>query len=320
MRRTINARIVMESVWVLLVGVALCSRPLHHHPSPGPHLNLTHVTTLRQAGGTLPPHRQGGGTLPPHRQGGGDHPSHRLGGGVNREHIIDDDSVLLRCPPCSKIHCEEHRPRRLRCAGGVTRGVCGCCPVCAKTRGQVCGGALGYLGRCDAGLTCHLREPVVWTYRASTSLTYYSRVSGVCVPGSEGGSPRLGWWQKAGDDDGQQQQQEALREVSLCQPPCTYHYCASHPNAVCSARLVGEEVVGCRGVCQHTVCRACRLVHAPATPPCPACPPEDWPCLRRYGRCVRRDYCTSRKIHCRNALYMSQASEGKYICQVPQCP
>ena len=63
-------------------------------------------------------------------------------------------SLELQCPPCEKLHCSPRNVRRLRCKGGITRGVCNCCPVCAKLRGEPCGGQWNYLGKCDRGLKC----------------------------------------------------------------------------------------------------------------------------------------------------------------------
>lgn len=60
----------------------------------------------------------------------------------------------LRCPPCRQIHCAIKDPKVLGCKGGVTTGVCGCCPACARLAGQSCGGDLSYLGKCDQGLRC----------------------------------------------------------------------------------------------------------------------------------------------------------------------
>ena len=63
-------------------------------------------------------------------------------------------SLELQCPPCNKLHCSPRNVRRLRCKGGVTRGVCNCCPVCAKLEGEPCGGQWNFLGKCDRGLKC----------------------------------------------------------------------------------------------------------------------------------------------------------------------
>jgi len=64
------------------------------------------------------------------------------------------DALGLQCPPCERVHCSPRRPSRLRCRGGLARGVCNCCPVCAKLEGDPCGGQWNYLGKCDAGLYC----------------------------------------------------------------------------------------------------------------------------------------------------------------------
>lgn len=60
----------------------------------------------------------------------------------------------LHCPPCERIHCSSRRTLKLECKGGVTTGVCGCCPVCARTEGETCGGTWDYLGKCDEELVC----------------------------------------------------------------------------------------------------------------------------------------------------------------------
>ena len=64
----------------------------------------------------------------------------------------------MQCPPCEKIHCNPRKAAKLECRGGVTTGVCGCCPVCARIEGERCGGYYNYLGKCDSGLYC---EPVL---------------------------------------------------------------------------------------------------------------------------------------------------------------
>ena len=63
----------------------------------------------------------------------------------------------LQCPPCGRIHCHPKKASQLRCKGGVTTGVCNCCPTCAKIKGERCGGDYNYMGKCDRGLTCKTR-------------------------------------------------------------------------------------------------------------------------------------------------------------------
>lgn len=64
----------------------------------------------------------------------------------------------LHCPSCERIHCSPRRALRLQCKGGITTGICGCCPVCAKQAGESCGGAWDNLGKCDEGLVCVYQE------------------------------------------------------------------------------------------------------------------------------------------------------------------
>ena len=79
------------------------------------------------------------------------------GGGGGRALSAEpvERQVDLRCPSCDRVHCSPRRPSELTtCRGGVVRGICNCCPVCAKTEGQDCGGQWHYRGRCDTGLVC----------------------------------------------------------------------------------------------------------------------------------------------------------------------
>ncbi|KAK7450214.1 hypothetical protein BaRGS_00039962 [Batillaria attramentaria] len=84
----------------------------------------------------------------------------------------------LRCPPCRQIHCAIRDPKELDCPGGVSTGVCGCCPVCARLAGQSCGGDWSYLGKCDRGLTCRTpAQPTAPVYPTQ------KEPAGVCVKG-----------------------------------------------------------------------------------------------------------------------------------------
>lgn len=62
----------------------------------------------------------------------------------------------MTCPPCERIHCSPKSASKLDCKGGVTTGVCGCCPQCAKIEGEKCGGFYNSLGKCDKGLYCEM--------------------------------------------------------------------------------------------------------------------------------------------------------------------
>jgi len=82
----------------------------------------------------------------------------------------DDDALRLQCPPCHRVHCSPRRPSRLRCRGGIVRGVCNCCPVCARLDGDPCGGRWNYLGTCDVGLYCETAGPPEASHRHHQSL------------------------------------------------------------------------------------------------------------------------------------------------------
>ena len=60
----------------------------------------------------------------------------------------------LSCLPCNKETC----PPVPKCKGGLTTDVCDCCTVCAKVRGERCGGPFNIIGKCDRGLTCCKRR------------------------------------------------------------------------------------------------------------------------------------------------------------------
>lgn len=56
----------------------------------------------------------------------------------------------------SCIPCDRTRPcvKPINCKGGLVKGVCGCCDVCAKTQGERCGGPWRIHGHCAKGLKC----------------------------------------------------------------------------------------------------------------------------------------------------------------------
>ena len=94
-------------------------------------------------------------------------------------------SLELQCPSCEKIHCTPRRASRLRCKGGITRGICNCCPVCAKTESEDCGGDHDYLGKCDRGLYCRPNTNRVLDDYGSLPLTAVGkrRPEGKCTKG-----------------------------------------------------------------------------------------------------------------------------------------
>lgn len=61
--------------------------------------------------------------------------------------------MSLSCLPCKRVQCSPPT----NCKGGVLNSRGGCCSVCAKVEGELCGGQLERMGRCDAGLKCVVR-------------------------------------------------------------------------------------------------------------------------------------------------------------------
>ena len=101
----------------------------------------------------------------------------RTSSSEDRQTGLIGSALGLQCPPCERVHCSPRRPSRLRCRGGIVRGVCSCCPVCAKLEGDSCGGKWNYLGRCDVGLYCDTAQPVIAaaSKTASSSQDYKDR-------------------------------------------------------------------------------------------------------------------------------------------------
>ena len=75
------------------------------------------------------------------------------------------DSPLVKCKPVNTLNC----------AGGLVRGVCGCCAVCAKVKGEKCGGPWNIRGKCDCGLRCRKSPQVI------AQVGEFS-AEGICVP------------------------------------------------------------------------------------------------------------------------------------------
>ncbi|XP_042267659.1 IGFBP domain-containing protein [Thunnus maccoyii] len=190
----------------------------------------------------------------------------------------------LHCPPCEQIHCSSRRALKLQCKGGVTTGVCGCCPVCAKTEGETCGGMWDYLGNCDEGLVC--------VYEDAANDKPDAERKGICRAVIEPLDPES------------------------CQPECTKEYCQANPSEICSARFVSLEKKTCQGSCQHTSCSSCLLLRPPSCPQ--TCASSDSACLRRFGKCVHNHLSAPPSPVCNQNL--KSHPEGHYVCLVPDCP
>ncbi|XP_029379616.1 cysteine-rich motor neuron 1 protein [Echeneis naucrates] len=189
----------------------------------------------------------------------------------------------LHCPPCERIHCSSRRALKLQCKGGVTTGVCGCCPVCARTEGESCGGTWDYLGKCDEGLVC--------AHQGAAADKPDEERQGICKAVIE------------------------PLDSEICHPECTKDYCQSNPSQICSARFVSVEKNACQGSCQHTSCLSCLLLKPPSCPQ--TCTPPDASCLRRYGKCVHSHLTAAHGSVCHGTLQSN--AEGHFVCFVPVC-
>lgn len=79
------------------------------------------------------------------------------------------------CPKCDsgKIKCSSIH--KLDCKGGLVSDPCMCCAVCAKIKGENCGGPFNITGKCDCGLKC-LKSP-----KDIESMGEFN-ANGLCVP------------------------------------------------------------------------------------------------------------------------------------------
>ncbi|XP_041965922.1 IGFBP domain-containing protein [Alosa sapidissima] len=185
----------------------------------------------------------------------------------------------LHCPPCERIHCSPLRTLQLTCKGGVTTGVCGCCPTCARQADESCGGSWDYLGKCDQGLVCVIEGAEHDT----------ARKGGIC---------------------------KSVLDVDTCRPDCTWEFCQANPHEICSGRHVSLGKQDCQGSCQHTSCSSCLVLQPPRCPQ--SCGTTDPACLQNYGRCVRRHLAhTHHPPTCHQTLQSN--FEGYFLCMVPPC-
>ncbi|XP_071484675.1 uncharacterized protein [Diadema antillarum] len=201
-----------------------------------------------------------------------------------------EDLTRLNCPPCDRLHCSPRKASKLTCKGGVTLGVCNCCPRCAKIEGERCGGKWNYLGRCDQGTEC---VPDSDQGHANTT------PQGVCR--------RISIQPDVRSDQ--------APEAQTCRPKCTAEFCKGNPKAICSAVDNADVLQHCQGQCQHTSCLACQFVAD--EPDCGRCSRDDFRCIRRYAKCLRRSKCSKQQFPC--YLKDTQESTGKFQCRVPQC-
>ncbi|XP_065059750.1 cysteine-rich motor neuron 1 protein-like [Rhopilema esculentum] len=198
---------------------------------------------------------------------------------------------------CSRYNCRKAKDVRDDCPGGIVYGVCGCCLYCARLEGQECGAYKNAKGVCDVGLYCdvgRIRRKKLHKY-----------ASGRCkkIP---------------------KQKERLYKPFSLilenripnCRPECTPEFCSMWPDAICSASKNHEKHRPCQAPCQHTTCQACYFEQKDE-PPCRKCAKNDFDCLRRFGRCVKREICTRAKYPCLSKA--RRQVDGKFKCKVPAC-
>ncbi|XP_073687980.1 cysteine-rich motor neuron 1 protein [Garra rufa] len=204
---------------------------------------------------------------------------------------LESQQILqaLHCPPCERIHCSPRRALKLQCQGGITTGICGCCPACAKLAGESCGGTWDYLGKCDEGLVCIYPEEKDVNPDEKAEAGH----KGTCKSVLE------------------------VLKADTCRPECTWEFCKANPNEICSARSVLLERRECGGHCQHTTCSSCLVLRPPSCPQ--SCSPTDHVCLHRFGRCVRGHLIEQKHPPvCHQNLQNN--SEGFFVCLAPSCP
>ncbi|XP_013413451.1 cysteine-rich motor neuron 1 protein [Lingula anatina] len=218
---------------------------------------------------------------------------------VSSSSSSSSSSMDLKCPSCDQIHCSPRRASKLyqKCKGGVTLGVCDCCPICAKVEGEDCGGEWNYLGKCDNGLYCKPR-----------SLQHYD--DQVAFPGYSGNKMNK-------IPEGKCTKRPGMVGIQgvpgYCHPKCTPDFCRDNPKAICAAFDVAEVKQSCQGECQHTSCMACRFVND--EPDCGKCAKDDFGCIKKFAKCYKRHTCTRNKFPCKKKF----KENGKFMCAVPAC-
>ncbi|CAG5131091.1 unnamed protein product, partial [Candidula unifasciata] len=106
--------------------------------------------------------------------------------------------------------------------------------------------------------------------------------------------------------------------VEFCRPSCSVDFCRKRPRAICSASDVADTIVDCQGKCQHTSCQACTLIDEPT---CPACSQSDFRCLKKFGKCMQKFICSSRKRSCSwtPKSVKVEESNSKGVYRFPAC-
>lgn len=60
-------------------------------------------------------------------------------------------AASLTCGSCELTTC----PLVTECVAGMVMDECNCCPVCAQSNGDTCGGKYDLMGKCGLDLFCY---------------------------------------------------------------------------------------------------------------------------------------------------------------------
>ncbi|XP_041367905.1 insulin-like growth factor-binding protein 3 [Gigantopelta aegis] len=92
------------------------------------------------------------------------------GFGSNRKYLQE----LFNCIPCDFRNCKFPQNQ---CELVLETGICGCCPVCARLDGQLCGLTRG---RCGMGFQClpdpHATQPLLALLRGNAKCVSFSKI------------------------------------------------------------------------------------------------------------------------------------------------
>lgn len=208
-------------------------------------------------------------------------------------HVESFSNYLVKCAAdCSQIKCNHFKTLKRFCRWGTVSDHCGCCQVCALGPNEECGGPSDVHGKCGPGMHCFPENR-------------HPSQTGRCIPNPVCPLPSNFTHFRRGN----------LVEV-MCMPKCTPDFCSKCPNSLCSA--IDNVIISrkCQAPCQHTVCQACYF-KTKREPPCPRCAYDDFQCMVKFAKCVRKDTCTRHKYPCEP--HQKKRSDGRFVCKVPAC-
>ena len=78
-----------------------------------------------------------------------------------------------------------------------------------------------------------------------------------------------------------------------------------------SCRDNADKKQDCQGDCQHTACSACRFVHD--SDDCVKCRQDDFNCMKRFAKCMKKKQCTKSIFPCRRKTSVSKHQKQHFI-------